>query len=63
MYMGHHINTQGDFQSDKYPDLAPNKIILSFNDPVARKALAVFAEETEEKELGTDIKEVLKKFV
>ncbi len=57
--MGHHINHSGQFQSDKHPDLPPNKIILSFKDPAAQKALQVFAQETEDRELGDDIADVL----
>ena len=57
--MGHHINEQGKFQSDKYPDLPPNKIILSFKDPEARKALEYFGHLTKDQELGEDILEVL----
>lgn len=53
--MGHHINKQGEFQSDKYPDLPPDKIVLSFKDPEARKALDVFAVETSDFELSKDI--------
>ncbi len=60
--MGHHINEQGNFQSDKYPELPENKILLSFNDPSARKALRVFAQETTDEELSEDILQVLKKF-
>ena len=37
--MGHHINEEGRFQSDKYPDLDPDKIVLSFKDPNAHGAL------------------------
>ncbi len=53
--MGHHIDSEGRFQSDKYPDLPPDKIILSFHDPIARGCLAKYAEETEDAELGEDI--------
>ena len=53
--MGNHINSQGQFQSDKYPDLPPDKIILSFKDPVAREALSVYAKSTKDKELAEDI--------
>jgi len=58
--MGHHINSKGQFQSDKYSWLPPDKIILSFRDEYAQKALAVYAELTDEKELSEDIKERLK---
>jgi len=53
--MGHHIDSQGRFQSDKYPVLPPDKIILSFKDPAARKALEIFAGVTDDKELANDI--------
>ena len=47
------------FKSDKYPDLPPGKIILSFNDPLARIALRVYGEYCQDKSLGADILEVL----
>ena len=53
--MGHHINSEGQFQSDKYPDLPPDKIILSFKDPVAREALKLYAKNAQDKELAEDI--------
>ncbi len=53
--MGHHIDKKGRFQSDLHPDLAPDKIILSFKDPAARVALSAFAIVTEDKELGDDV--------
>ncbi|MEQ9323893.1 MAG: hypothetical protein RIF41_32310, partial [Polyangiaceae bacterium] len=37
--MGHHIDDQGRFQSDKYPDLPPDKVVVSLKDPPARDAL------------------------
>ena len=37
--MGHHINAEGQFQSDKYADLGPDKVVMSFKDPSARYAL------------------------
>ena len=58
--MGHHINSDGQFQSDKYPDLHPDKIILSFKDPEAADALRIFAETTANTELGEDIMERLR---
>jgi len=58
--MGHHINEKGQFQSDKYTELAPDKIILSFKDEIARKALKVYAELTSDTELGQDIAERIK---
>ena len=40
-----HIDAQGQFQSDKYPDLPPDKIVLSFNDLKARIALRRLADD------------------
>ncbi len=57
--MGHHIDSEGRFQSDKHPDLAPDKIVLSFKDPVARRALGMYALNTEDEELADDIVERL----
>lgn len=61
--MSHHINKDGQFQSDKHPDLAPNKIVLSFKDPAAQQALVLFAEETDDRELAEDILIVLKEIM
>ena len=52
---GHHINRRDQFQSDKFPDLAPDKIVLSFKDPAARRALRVYAIHAEDREFATDI--------
>ncbi len=41
--MGHHIDGEGRFQSDRHPDLAPDKIVLSFKDRLACAALATLA--------------------
>jgi len=53
--MGHHINKKGQFQSDRHPDLAPDKMVLSFKDPVARDALNYYALNCEDDELSKDI--------
>jgi len=55
--MGHHIDSKGRFQSDKYPELAPDKIVLSFKDPVARYALRYYAASCKDRELVNDILE------
>ena len=52
--MGHHI-LNGRFQSDLFPDLAPDKIVLSFKDAAARLALKRFADMTQDRELAEDI--------
>lgn len=54
--MGHHIDREGRFQSDKFPDLAPDKIVLSFKDPAARRALNVYSIYAEDQELAADIR-------
>lgn len=64
--MGHHINDKSQFQSDKYPELPPNKIILSFKDKHARTALIKYANELLENhvdaELAIDILTVIIKW-
>lgn len=30
--MAHHLDAQGRFQSDKYPELAPDKIVVSLRE-------------------------------
>lgn len=57
--MGHHIDYKGRFQSDKYPDLPPDKIILSFHDPVAQSTLRYFALFAQDRELARDISQRL----
>ena len=53
--MGHHINKNGFFQSDKHPELKEHQIILNFKDEYAQIALRKYACLTEDKELGSDI--------
>ena len=41
---GHgHIDWRGRFRSDKYPLLDTDKIVLSFKDPLAHRALRALA--------------------
>lgn len=40
--MGRYINDEGQFQSGKYPNLAPDKIVLSFDDPAAKPVLMAY---------------------
>ena len=47
------------FQSDKYPDLEPNHIVLSFDDPAARRALWKLCDVTKDRALAEDIRNVL----
>lgn len=53
--MGHHINKNGFFQSDKHPELPEHKIILDFRDEIAQAALHVYAQLTQDNELAEDI--------
>ncbi len=55
---GHHINEKGEFQSDKYPHLPVDKILLSFRNPASHAALAVLAQNYVwiEPELAEDIR-------
>lgn len=55
--MGDHIDSEGRFQSDKFPDLAPDKIVLSFKDPAARPHILGYATDCEDRELAADIQE------
>ena len=64
---GHHIREidgRKHFQSDLYPDLALDHIVLSFKDPAARQALwryavAIEANGLEEFVLSADIRAVI----
>jgi len=53
--MGHHIDSEGRFQSDKHPDLPPDKIILSFKDPHARVALGAYAKSVRSSNVQGDV--------
>jgi hypothetical protein len=50
-----HLNSLGQFQSDQYPNLAPDEIVLSFKDPAAMEALYTFADLTEDDDLAVAI--------
>lgn len=54
--MGHHLNKNGYFQSDKHPELKEHQIILNFKDEYAQHALLLYASITPDKELSDDIK-------
>ncbi len=53
--MGHHIDNEGRFQSDKYPELPPDQIILSFKDPHARIALRAYAMSVRSNNVQSDV--------
>ena len=46
--MGHHIDSEGRFQSDKHPALAPDKIVINFKHPQVWKGLVLIAEDYRE---------------
>ena len=62
MTRGHHIDSEGRFRSDKYPDLEPDKIVVSFRHPQARRALYALADGYADidAELAADIRERLR---
>ena len=39
-----HINENGKFQSDKYPDTPEDAVLLKLKDPAARAVLRLYAE-------------------
>ena len=41
--MGHHIDEQGRFQSDKHPGLGPDKVVIDLTDPEAWAGLQTIA--------------------
>ena len=56
--MGHHINAKGRFQSDKYPELPPDKVVISLKDPRTQEGLRIIAvqyQDDGDKEFGDDL--------
>lgn len=67
--MGHHIDDQGQFQSDKYPELGPDKVVISLKDPLTwagPRMIAVQQQDGGDRGFGDDLLErldvLLKKF-
>ncbi|MDP6642396.1 MAG: hypothetical protein QGF74_03385 [Candidatus Nanoarchaeia archaeon] len=60
--MGNNLNEKGEFQSDKYPELDVDKFLLSFKDPIAREAIKLYAEKTEDEGLKEDLLKRVKDF-
>ncbi len=50
--MRYHLNTLGQFQSDQYPEMRSDEIVLSFRDPAAMEALHAFADLTDDDALA-----------
>lgn len=59
--MGAHINTKGEFQSDKYPTCPPGKVPLSVKDPMAQDLLWDYAQRRRavDAEFSTDLEAAL----
>ncbi len=57
--MGHHLNENGFFQSDKHPELKEHKIMLDFRDVHAQKVLKQYALLTQDLELSEDIQQAV----
>lgn len=57
--MGHHLNENGFFQSDKHPELKEHKIMLDFRDEYAQPVLRKYALLTHDKELSEDIQNAI----
>ena len=53
--MGHHIDGNGDFKSDKYPWCKPGFFALKFSDRKARVVIRHYAEITSDQELAADL--------
>lgn len=56
--MGHHIDSKGRFQSDKYPQTPPDKVVLSLTDPKVQPLLLLVATayETHDAEFAEDLR-------
>jgi hypothetical protein len=53
--MCRHLNAFGQFQSNQYPELGPDEIVLFFRDPAAIEALYAFADLTDDDDLTVAI--------
>ena len=53
--MGHHINADGEFKSDKYDWCPAGFFALKFTDPIAREAMSLYAVRTTDIELSRDL--------
>lgn len=53
--MGHHIQIDGQFKSNKYDWCPTGFLALKFTDPKAELALRAYAQETDNIELSKDI--------
>lgn len=53
--MGHHLTDDGNFQSDKHPELPENVFALHMDDEKARDLVYQYAHRTDEDELREDL--------
>ena len=45
--MGHHIDSDGRFQSDKHPELPADRVRISLENPRSKRALLLLADDYE----------------
>lgn len=48
--MGHHLNAVGEFQSDKHPDLPPDRVRVNLTNPRSTRAMRVLADSYADKD-------------
>ena len=53
--MGHHINKDGEFKSDKYKWCPPGFVAFKFTDELAWEPIMDYANRTKDKELAIDL--------
>ena len=53
--MGHHLNSDRRFQSDKHPKLKPDHIVLDLGDPAAKGPIRLFARNTKDRGVAEDL--------
>jgi len=49
-YPGHHINEDGQFQSDKHPELEPDRVLINISKPRNWPGLRLIADAYQEKD-------------
>ena len=58
--IGHHLTERKTFKSDKYDWCPEGFFALKFTDPIAQKAILLYAEQTEDGELAEDLREAVR---
>ena len=59
--MGHHLDANGDFQSDKHPELKPNRVLVNLENPLSARGMLRLAQDYHDtdEEFAEDVLEVL----